>query len=475
MNNKSVKLLITVLVPVIIWFVPPPEGLTLIAWRLFGIYLAAILGLVLKPLPAPLVLLTAIAGSSVFLNNPKAVLVGYASSTLWLVFAAFTLSVAFVKTGLGRRIAYTMIGKFGKTTLRLGYVTAFLDLIIAPVTPSNTARAGGIVFPIIHAVAKALGSEPGESAKKGGSYLMSNIYFVTKVTSFMFATAMAPNLLAADFMKKILDVNLSWAVWATAMIVPGLTILLTVPLIGYYMDRPTVTHIDNKAIAREGLDALGPMKKSEKILIGIFVLALMGWALPSVIHSLTGFKIPLSASSVALGAMALCFLGKIIEWDDMLKSKGAWNTYIWFGGIIGLSGALTKLHFFDWLAKVLENNVNFGSSAFTALIVIGILSILVRYLFASGTAYIVAMLPVFLTVGKVVGVNPMALALVLAATNAYGGCLTHYGGAAAPIVFGAGYNDVRKWWIVGAVVAVVSFILTMTVGYTWWHIIGFVH
>ena len=71
-----------------------------------------------------------------------------------------------VKTGLGRRIAYLLIKSLGHTTLRLGYVTALLDLIISPVTPSNTARCGGIVFPIMNSVAKALGSEPGESAKK---------------------------------------------------------------------------------------------------------------------------------------------------------------------------------------------------------------------------------------------------------------------------------------------------------------------
>ena len=161
----------------------------------------AIVGLVVKPWPAPIILLLSIAGSAIFLNATKNVLSGYASTTVWLVFSAFSLSVAFVKTGLGRRIAYLLIKSLGHTTLRLGYVTALLDLIISPVTPSNTARCGGIVFPIMNSVAKALGSEPGESAKKAGSYLMINTYMVTKVTSLMFATAMAPNLLAADYMN----------------------------------------------------------------------------------------------------------------------------------------------------------------------------------------------------------------------------------------------------------------------------------
>lgn len=474
MNGKLVRIGIIVLVPLIMWFVPPPEGLSVGAWRLLGFYLTAILGLVLKPWTAPLVLLASIAGSSIFLNNPRDVLVGYASTTLWLVFSAFALSVAFVKTGLGRRIAFHMIGAFGHTTLRLGYVTALLDFVIAPVTPSNTARAGGIVFPIMNAVAKALGSEPGETAKKAGSYLMSNTYMVTKVTSFMFATAMAPNLLAADFMNKILGVTLDWGTWAMAMIVPGLIMLIIVPAIGYYMDKPTLTTIDNKKIAAEGLAELGEMKGSEKILVGIFIMALLGWAMPSILSQGFGIKFALDATAVAIVAMVLCFILGVIDWEDMLASKGAWNTYIWFGGIIGMSSALSKMKFFDWLAKVMGQNIDFGNNALMALILVGFLSVAVRYLFASGSAYVVAMLPVFLTVGKVAGVDPMALALVLAATNAYGGALTHYGGAAAPIIFGAGYNEVKTWWIVGGVVAIVCFVLTVTVGYAWWGMIGLV-
>ncbi len=472
--NKQIKLAITIAVPVIIWFLPAPDGLSVAAWRLFGFYLAAILGLMLKPLPEPLVLLTTIAASAWFLNNPKDTLSGYASTTTWLVFCAFALSVAFVKTGLGHRIAYLLIKKFGSTMLGLGYVTAALDFIISPVTPSNTARAGGIVFPIINSVAKTLGSEPGETADKAGAYLLSNVYMVTKVTSFIFLTAMAPNLLAAEYMSKILGVNFTWATWAAAMIVPGVAILAFTPLLGYFIYRPTLKKINNTEIAYKGLAEMGPMKFTEKALLVIFIGALLGWAVPSIALSLFGFKIVLDATSVALVAMVACFLTGVLTWPDMLASKGAWNTLLWFGGIIGMSSALSKAKFFEWLAKFMQANIHFGDNPMVALLVVGVLSIAVRYLFASGTAYIVAMLPVFLTVGKVAGIDPMSLALVLAATNSYGGATTHYGGAAGPIVFGEGYNDVKRWWINGGILAVLAFIVTITIGIAWWKMIGLI-
>ena len=477
-KDKLIKLGVLIALVAGFWYVTPPDGLSVNAWRMFLIYAAAILGLVLKPFPEPVILLGAVAATALIFNDPKGALAGYASTTTWLVFAAFTLSAAFVNTGLGKRIAYLLIGKLGHTTLGLGYVTAFLDLAVAPATPSNTARAGGIVFPIMNSVAVALGSQPGDTAKKVGSYLMVNTYMVTKVTSFMFVTAMAPNALAGDYMKKIMDVSLDWMFWAKALVVPGFLLLLIIPLIVYLMDPPELKKVDNKKIAEDGLRELGPMSTKEKFLVALFILALLGWMMPSVlkeffgITKFMGVKIAMNATSVAVGIMALTFITGVMSWDELLKNKSGWSTLIWFGGIVGLSDVLTKMKFFTWLAVVMKSYMNFGDNATLALWVIVFASVAVRYLFASGTAYVAAMLPVFLTVGMAAGANPMALALALAASNSYGGALTHYGGAAAPIIFGAGYNTTKSWWTIGGVVAIISFVFMMTIGVGWWKLLG---
>ena len=477
-KDKLIKLGVLIALVAGFWYVTPPDGLSVNAWRMFLIYAAAILGLVLKPFPEPVILLGAVAATALIFNDPKGALAGYASTTTWLVFAAFTLSAAFVNTGLGKRIAYLLIGKLGHTTLGLGYVTAFLDLAVAPATPSNTARAGGIVFPIMNSVAVALGSQPGDTAKKVGSYLMVNTYMVTKVTSFMFVTAMAPNALAGDYMKKIMDVSLDWMFWAKALVVPGFLLLLIIPLIVYLMDPPELKKVDNKKIAEDGLRELGPMSTKEKFLVALFILALLGWMMPSVlkeffgITKFMGVKIAMNATSVAVGIMALTFITGVMSWDELLKNKSGWSTLIWFGGIVGLSDVLTKMKFFSWLAVVMKSYMNFGDNATLALWVIVFASVAVRYLFASGTAYVAAMLPVFLTVGMAAGANPMALALALAASNSYGGALTHYGGAAAPIIFVAGYNTTKSWWTIGGVVAIISVVFMMTIDVGWWELLG---
>lgn len=307
---------------------------------------------------------------------------------------------------------------------------------------------------------------------------MVNTYMVTKVTSFMFVTAMAPNALAGDYMKKIMDVSLDWMFWAKALVVPGFLLLLIIPLVVYLMDPPELKKVDNKKIAEDGLRELGPMSTKEKFLVALFILALLGWMMPSVlkeffgITKFMGVKIAMNATSVAVGIMALTFITGVMSWDELLKNKSGWSTLIWFGGIVGLSDVLTKMKFFSWLAVVMKSYMNFGDNATLALWVIVFASVAVRYLFASGTAYVAAMLPVFLTVGMAAGANPMALALALAASNSYGGALTHYGGAAAPIIFGAGYNTTKSWWTIGGVVAIISFVFMMTIGVGWWKLLG---
>lgn len=469
-KNMLWKMFIIIAIPLFMGLCPTPEGLSKLSWVLSGIYLAAIVGLVIKPFSEPVVLLIAVAASMVTIGNlgdgsikASSVLSGYASGTTWLVFSAFTLSAAFVITGLGKRIAYLLIGRIGSTTLGLGYVTAFLDLILAPATPSNTARAGGIVLPIINSVAVALGSEPEQSAKRAGRYLMMNVYMVTKTTSYMFFTAMAGNILALKMIEDICHIKLSWGGWALAAGLPGLIMLLLTPLITYKLNPPELKRVDNKKIAKEGLATLGPMTLREKMLTGLFVMALAGWIFSK--------SLGVDESTVAICVMALMLVLKIVTWDDVIKNKGGWNTLIWYGGIIGLSSLLSKVGFFLWLADLLKNNISFGSHSTLAFIVIVSLSILVRYFFASGSAYIVAMVPVFAMLANVSGAPIMLTALALLFSNSYGGMVTHYGGAAGPVIFGVGYNDLKSWWITGGVLALVTFILHMTLGVWWWELL----
>lgn len=482
-TKKAIHYLILIAIIASTYIIPTPEGLSVVGWHLFGVYVATIVAIILKPFALPVILLAGVAISSIIIgvtpgeewfdakNNKmleialeeEDVLNGYKSGTTWLVFAAFAMSTAFVATGLGKRIAYLLIGKFGSTTLRLGYVNACLDLLISPAMPSVTARAGGIIFPIMNSVAVSLGSDPATSPRKAGRYLLLNTYMVVKGTGYLFLTAMAPNAFALQLMEPILHVKFDWGQWFFAASIPGLLCLLLTPLVVYLICPPELKQLDNKAIAKKGLEELGPMTVREKTLLGLFILAVVSWALGKHI----GLQ---EASTTAISIMALLVIFTVVSWDDLLKNKGAWNTLIWYGGILGLSSVLKKAHFFDWLSQFLGEKLAFlGTDHGTlAAVVILFMSVSIRYLFAAGGAYIAAMVPVFSAVGLAAGADPTLLALGLLFSNCYGGALTHYGSGPAPVIYGAGYNDIKSWWIVGAVFAFGSLLIHVTIGFAWW-------
>jgi di/tricarboxylate transporter len=90
--------------------------------------------------------------------SPARVLAGFGNVTVWLVFTAFLFSRAVTQTGFGIRVGYLFVERFARTPLRLGYSLAAADLVLAPFIPSDTARGGGVVFPITRSVAAAFGS-----------------------------------------------------------------------------------------------------------------------------------------------------------------------------------------------------------------------------------------------------------------------------------------------------------------------------
>lgn len=291
---------------------------------------------------------------------------------------------------------------------------------------------------------------------------MMSIYMVTKTTSYMFFTAMAGNILALKMINDILHLQISWGGWALAAGLPGIIMLLVTPLVIYTMYPPEIKKVDNKTIAKAGLAELGPMKIREKMLLGVFVLALLGW----IFSKSLGLMNPPWQS--LLWQPCCCWVSLQ---EDVVKNKGGWNTLIWYGGIIGLSSLLSKVKFFEWLAEVFKNNTAFDGHGNVAFFVIIFLSIIVRYFFASGSAYIVAMLPVFAMLANVSGAPLMLTALALLFSNSYGGMVTHYGGAAGPVIFGVGYNDIKSRWLVGAVLTILTFTVHITLGVWWWNML----
>ena len=464
--NKNLRNgLISIAVGLIIWFIPVPAGLKPQAWHLLAIFIATILGFILQPLPIGAVAFISL-GLAGILNvlTPADILTGFGDVTMWLIVSAFLFAKGFIKTGLGRRIAYKIMGTIGDSSLKLGYAMVLSDLIMAPATPSNTARAGGIMYPIVRSLASAFGSEPGESSRKIGAYLMKTTFQGNCITSAMFLTAVAPNSLVAAMAMQTAKVNLSWGTWALAGIVPGLIALALVPYIIYKLYPPEIIKTpEAKEIARKELDKMGPMSRGEKIVAGVFVLALLLWA--------TSEFTKFNATVVAMVCVGIMLIGHAIEWKDVLEEKGAWDTLIWMGGLISLAGALNKLGLIAWFAKLVAGGL-VGIPWMVALGILLLVYMYSHYAFASLSAHVTAMYAAFLAVAVGTGAPPFLAAMSLGVISALFGGLTHYATGPAPIFFGAGYIPQGTWWKLGFIMSVVNLVIFIGIGGFWWKVVG---
>ena len=238
-------------VPLVVWLllasIPCPAGLTPAGWRYHALFVGVIVALILEPLPAPavgLVGVTIATSSGLRVPNPaesiKWGLSGFSDPSVWLIFGALVFSTGYEKTGLGRRIALSLVGFMGKSTLGLGYAVMLADLLLAPFTPSNTGRSAGVIYPILRGIPGLYGSQPGPTARRVGGYLMWTAFASTAVTSSLFLTALAPNLLAVAIIRRETGIEITWSRWLLGILPVGVLLIVPLPLLVRLLYPPEV-------------------------------------------------------------------------------------------------------------------------------------------------------------------------------------------------------------------------------------------
>jgi divalent anion:Na+ symporter, DASS family len=459
-------MLAVLLLAVVIWLIPPPSGVQPRAWHLLAIFVATIVGIITKPLPMGATALFGIAATALTgtLSINQA-LSGFGNSTIWLIVVAFFISRGFIKTGLGSRIAYLFMAALGKKTLGLSYGLIATDLVLAPAIPSNTARAGGIVFPLVLASAKAFGSEPNDgTARKIGAFLIQAAFQGNVITSAMFLTAMAANPLAAKLAAQM-HIEVSWGEWALAAMVPGLASLVLIPLILYKVYPPEVKETPGASqLAKQKLAEMGKMHREEWVMLGVFFLLLLLWILGDQLARID------SATTALFGLSVLLITG-VLTWKDILKEEGAWDTLVWFAALVMMASFLNELGLIPWFTKSAQGMVG-GINWGLAFLVLCLVYFCSHYLFASQTAHVSSMYAAFLSVSVAVGTPPLLAALVLGFLSNLFSSLTHYGSGPAPVLFGSGYVELATWWKLGALTGVINLLIWLVVGGLWWKLIG---
>ncbi len=483
---KPLPTAIVVGLTLLIWFViPVPAGVTPNAWHLFALFIGTIVGIISKAMP--LGSLSVIAMALVAITGvtnpgkPAAAVVdalsGFANPLIWLIVVAVMVALAVTKTGLGRRIGYYFVMLLGKKTVGVAYGLVLSELVIAPVTPSNTARGGAIIHPIMRSIADSYGSSPEQgTAKKIGRYLALVNYNTNPITSAMFITATAPNPLCVALIAQATgsSIHITWGQWALAALLPCVCMLLLMPLVLYFLYPPEIKETPGaKQLAKVELEKLGPMQVPEIITLGVLVLMLAVWA--GIPAWLMGSAFGLDPTTTALIGLSLLLLTGVLEWEDILKARSAWDTLIWFAALVMMATFLGNLGLTKWFSLSIQGSItHMGLDWKASVAILVLVYFYAHYFFASTTAHVTAMFAAFFAAGIALGAPPMLLGLLLAFSSSLNMSLTHYATGTAPIIFGSGYTTLNEWWTAGAIMSVVNILMLVLVGSIWWTLLGYI-
>jgi L-tartrate/succinate antiporter len=464
-KKNAWRALLPLVIAGIVMLLPRPAGLEPRAWIYAALFAGVVAGLILEPIaPAVLGLIGVsvaagfglVPGAGKPADGIKWLLSGFADPTVWLIFGAFVFSLGFERSGLGRRLALLLVRRLGGSALGLGYAIAAADLVLAPLMPSNAARTGGIIVSVIRPIPPLYGSEPGPTARRFGAYLFATSFAVTAITSSMFLTALAPNILAVSLVQKATGIEMSWIAWFRGALPVGVLLLALTPWLLHRLYPPEIRSSHQVPIwAAAQLRGMGPVSRREMTMAALSLLALALWIFAGAVIGPTQTMIVTVCLMVILG---------VVSWDEVLGHRPAWNMLVWFATLVTLADGLAQVGLVGWMAR----GVSHAGAALppaTLMVVLVAFFFLVHYLFASSTAHATALLPVMLATGAAVPALPMRpFALLLCYALGLMGVISPYASGPAPIFYGSGFIPRRDFWLLGLGLGLLYLIALIGVG-----------
>ncbi len=450
-------------------------------WQVLAIFAATIASFLIRPLPmGPMVLIgmlvlvstgTVPLATTYDAENPHLVrefgaLVGFGQGVVWLVVAAFLIAGTVRESGLGRRIALLLVMKLGRSTRGLGYALCGTELLLGPVVPSNTARGGGIMAPIVGSLARALRSEPDHEPRRAGEYLVLVGAHANLIAAAMFLTGMAANGLVSAAAVQNLDAieSYSWLTWFTAGIVPGLAGMLLLPWFIHKLAPPTLEDVGAaRAEASRQLSELGTWSNAEKVMASVFVLLIVLWC--------TEFAHHMHSDTVALLGVVVLILARALSWKQACANTGAWDALFWLGGLLSMATLLLEHGVIEWFRGGIELQVG-GMGPIAVAIVLALVYFYSMYGFSMLTGHITALAGTFFAVAQVAGAAPMLVVPLIGAFSNLCGCTTNYSTGPVVIYFGMGYVPTGRWFKIGFLVSLFHIVIWLGLGMLWWKILG---
>lgn len=349
----------------------------------------------------------------------------FASSMWWLLVAAFCLAHGMRASGLMRRMSLGVLRLFPQTFRAQAAGLMAAGMLVGPFVPSLSAKAA-----MLEPMALSISDEMGYERKKR----QANGLFLATLVGIRNC---APAVLSASFLGYVVlgllpgsvQAQFDMAHWLFAAL-PWLvivTVLNYVALIVRYAPKEERTSAFRSRGARVGesepssqfgdtqgeaalasgaskrghVEDLGPMSAGEKSVLVIMVVTGLMWFTERW-HGIPAFAVAL----VAVVAMTAC--GQLKKED--VRSGIAWDMILFVGLVLGLSPSFEYVGADVWVAQICEPVlVMVAGNPYAIVVGIAIVTVALRFIVVSETAFINLFMAVAVPLAGMLGVSPWVI------------------------------------------------------------------
>jgi len=384
---------------------------------------------------------------------------GFADATAWFLFAAMVIGMVAGKTGLARRLAYTIMMRVGATYPRILLGLIVTNFLLTFIVPSGLARVV-IMASIAIALTEAL------NAARGGNIARGMFLILTYAGNIFdkMILAGAGSITAAGAMEKFGGIEVLWGMWLFAFLPCSIVTIIAAWLLTLWLYPPELdTRSQGREYFRDELVKMGPWSRQETeagLLVGCAILL---WV--------TDFWHHIPPTMVALGVALFALLPRVgvLEPDDMRLVN--YMPVFFVAEAVSMGNVLQATKGLDLLTTSVFHGIEpFLTNIVSITAVFYWVAFLYHFLLASEISMLGTSIPLVMDYAKTHGLNPLQLGLIW--TFASGGKLFAYQSGVLIVGYSYGYFEARDLVRIGAWLTVVEFVILMLLVPFYWPLIG---
>lgn len=305
-----------------------------------------------------------------------------------------------------------------------------------------------------------------------GAYLTLCAVHGNTLSSSMFSSASVATAEMQEFGQKIFGVSIGWGEYLGFSIVPAVICLVLLPVLLYYIEKPTITDV-SEAQERVKLE-LGLMGKWSRKEIITAACALVVVCLSAVLPYLEAFHNTLVVS--LWFGLSLLLLSRTATIDSLLAKTQAWDVFLWLGGILSFIAFLSSdgENVFGVFTDNLQQSLTSTNAihGWSGLLLVAVIFFGSMFFFTTTVAHTISLGPGFMSIAQAIGAPGKLSILVLCFMSNLSGSLTHYAMGASYIYHGMYYLTTRRFLTVGICVSVFFLVVWLGPGLLYWYALG---